>query len=139
MHPSRALPLAVAIALSGAVTLACQSSQSTSGTLARSALSPDEEAAIEVLYEYQDAHRQRDLARLARVWSMDPFQRVLMGRLFTDAASMPVSVQPLELRRSASDLVVDFAGVISRLRAPPAQGVGLGWELTLEGRRPRHN
>jgi hypothetical protein len=147
MNPSRALRLAAAIALSCAVALACQSGHSSQGRLARgwlasehpplgaagngSALSPEEKAAIELLHEYEDAHRSRDVSRLARVWAMDPFQRVLMGRLFRDQASMPVSVRPLELRRSASELVVDFDQTSPRL----GRGAGLPFRARLLQRR----
>ncbi|MGH6691972.1 MAG: hypothetical protein ACREF4_14985, partial [Gammaproteobacteria bacterium] len=131
MRPSRPLRLAVVIALSGAVTISCQSSGTGGSALADGwqasdpmasgpgsngvALSPDEKTAIAVLYEYQDAHRKRDLSRLARVWSMDPFQQVLMARLFRDEPQMSLTVQPVDLRRSASDLMVDFDQTAPRL------------------------
>jgi hypothetical protein len=131
MRPSRPLRLAAAIALSAAVTISCQSSGTGSSALAHGwqasdpvasgpdangvALSPDEKTAIAVLYEYQDAHRKRDLQRLARVWSMDPFQQVLMARVFRDEPQMSLTVQPVDLRRNASDLMVDFDQTSPRL------------------------
>jgi hypothetical protein len=131
MDRRRALCIACAIALASSVALACQSSRSGSSALAHAwqatdpsqggpasngvALTADEQTAIAVLYEYQDAHRKRDLARLARVWSMDPFQQVLMARLFRDESSMSVTVQPVDLHRSASDLMVDFDQTAPRL------------------------
>ncbi len=150
MDLSKALHLAVVIAASGAVTVACQVSHSPQSGLARGwessdraasaplgsgangvALSDEERKAIALLLEYQDAHRERDLSRLARVWSMDPFQRVLMDRLFRDQATMSVSVRPLELRRVASDLVVDFDQTSPRL----GRGAGLPLRARLLRRR----
>ena len=72
-----------------------------SGALSTGAVAPADDAEIlEVLREYERAFERRDAVRLARVWIMNPSERIRVQRLFDRSDAIAVSIRD-------ADVVVD--------------------------------
>ncbi len=70
-------------------------------TLSTGAAAPADDAKIlEVLREYERAFERRDAVRLARVWIMNPSERIRVQRLFDRSDAIAVSIRD-------ADVVVD--------------------------------
>lgn len=81
-----------------------------------SAPAPESNEGIALLKEYEAAYQAQDIERLARVWDMNPFERLTMSTLFANYESLSMSVVPRAVHRSGRGLFVDFDQTSGRLQ-----------------------